>query len=284
MPDVTVRSSKNAITRTARQGRNVAIEYRWAEGHIERFTEIAAEFLRLKVDVIVTFGAAVYAAKKATSTIPIVFPVATDPVGSGLVASLAHPGGNVTGLSTQSADLVGKRLGLLREMVPYIHRLAIIANAGGLPGSLLEMREAETKANTLGFSATTPEIRRAEDISPAFEAINGHVDALYVVIDPLIVTNNVTIGTLAFRASLPAIYPTREFVELGGLMSYGPNYPNAFRRTADLVDKILRGAKPRDIPVEQPSKFDLVINLNSAKTFGLNVSPQLLARADEVIE
>ena len=265
------------------EGRNLEIEYRWAEGHIERFGEIAGEFVQHKVDVIVTFGAAVYAAKQATSTIPIVFPVATDPVGSGLVASLAHPGGNVTGLSTQSADLVEKRLGLLQELAPALHELAIISNASGLPGSLLEARQVETKARSLGFHVTIPEIRQVTDISRAFEAIRGG-DALYVVIDPLIVSNRIMVSTLAFSASLPAIYPTREFVETGGLMSYGPNYPTAFRRTADFVDKILRGVKPRDIPVEQPSKFDLVLNLKSAKSFGLNVSPQFLARADEVIE
>jgi ABC-type uncharacterized transport system substrate-binding protein len=199
------------------QDRNLKIEYRWAEGHIERFAEIANEFVQQKVDVIVTFGAAVYAAKQATSTIPIVFPVATDPVGSGLVTSLARPGGNVTGLSTQGTDLVEKRIGLLQEMAPAVHRLTMIANTSGLPGSLLELREAEAKASSLGFSVNTPEIRQAADISPAFQHMKGGADGIYVVIDPLIVTNRVTISRLAFEFSLPAIYPTREFVESGGL-------------------------------------------------------------------
>jgi putative tryptophan/tyrosine transport system substrate-binding protein len=172
---------------------------------------------------------------------------------------------------------------LLQELAPALHELAIISNASGLPGSLLEARQVETKARSLGFHVTIPEIRRVTDISRAFEAIRGG-DGLYVVTDPLIISNRIMISTLAFGASLPAIYPTREFVETGGLMSYGPNYPTAFRRTADFVDKILRGVKPRDIPVEQPSKFDLVLNLKSAKSFGLNVSLQFLARADEVIE
>ena len=266
------------------EGRTVAIEYRWAEGRSERFAEIAAEFVRLKVDVIVTAGtAAVVAAKQATSVIPIVFAAAGDPVGTGLVASLARPGGNVTGLSIQATDLAGKRLELLREVVPGLRRLAIMANVGN-PAAVLEMGEVQAAARTLGLEVVTLEIRRAEDIAPAFEALKGRADALYVVGDPLVNTNRVRINTLALAARLPTMYGSREYVEAGGLMSYGANFPDLFRRAADYVDKILRGAKPADIPVEQPTKFDLVINLTTAKALGLDVPPTLLARADEVIE
>ena len=266
------------------EGRTVAIEYRWAEGRSERFAEIAAEFVRLKVDVIVTSGtAAVVAAKQATSVIPIVFAAAGDPVGTGLVASLARPGGNVTGLSIQQTDLAGKRLELLREVVPGLRRLAIMANVGN-PAAVLEMGEVQAAARTLGLEVATLEIRRAEDIAPAFEALKGRADALYVCADPLVNTNRIRINTLALGARLPTMHGIREYVEAGGLMSYGPNFPDLFRRAADYVDKILRGAKPADIPVEQPTKFDLVINLTTAKALGLDVPPTLLARADEVIE
>jgi putative tryptophan/tyrosine transport system substrate-binding protein len=263
------------------EGRNVAIEYRWAEGRAERPAEIAAEFVRLKVDVIVTYSTLpVIAAKQATSVTPIVFAAANDPVGTGLVASLARPGGNVTGLSVQQYDLAGKRLELLREAVPGLRRLAIMANVSN-PGPVLEMGEVEAAARALGLEATTFKIRRAEDIAPDFDALRA--EALYVCTDPLIITNRARIHTLAMGARLATIY-NREYVETGGLMSYGPNFPDLFRRGADLVDKILRGAKPADIPVEQPTKFDLVINLKTANALGLEVPPTLLARADEVIE
>ena len=265
------------------EGRTVAIEYRWAEGRSERYAEIAAELVRLKVDVIVTAGGAVVAVKQATSVIPIVFAVVNDPVGSGLVASLARPGGNVTGLSLQSSDLAGKRLELLREVVPGLRRLAIMANAG-YPAAALEMGEVQATARTLGFDVVTFEIRRTEDIAPAFEAFTGRAEALYVVSDPLVGTHRISNNTLALGARLPTIHGNREHVETGGLMSYGPNFPDLYRRAADYVDKILRGAKPADLPVEQPTKFDLVINLKTAKTLGLEISPTLLGRADEVIE
>jgi putative ABC transport system substrate-binding protein len=265
------------------EGRTIAIEYRWAEGRGERFAEIAAEFVRLKVDVIVTAGGAVLAAKQATSLIPIVFAVAADPVGGGLVASLVRPGGNVTGLSTQFTDLAGKRLELLREIVSNLRQLAIMANAG-YPAAVLEMAEVQATARTLGLEVTPLEIRRAEDIAPAFEALKGRAEALYVCSDPLTATNRVRINTLALAARLPMMYGVRESVEAGGLMSYGPNFPDLWRHAGDLVDKILRGAKPAEIPVEQPTKFDLVINLTTAKALGLDVPPMLLARADEVIE
>jgi putative ABC transport system substrate-binding protein len=266
------------------EGRTVAIEYRWAEGRSERLAEIAAEFVRLKVDIVVTWGTIpALAIKEATSVIPIVFAAAGDPAGTGLVASLARPGGNVTGLSNQQGDLGGKRLELLREVVPDLRRLAIMLNVDA-PASVLDMKEVHTKAGSLGLEVVTSEIRRAEDIAPAFEALKGRADALYVCTDPLVFTNLVRINTLALAARVPTMHGRREYVEAGGLMSYGPNFPDQFRRAADHVDKILRGAKPGDIPVEQPTKFDLVINLVTAKALGLDVPPTLLARADEVIE
>jgi len=265
-------------------GRNVAIEYRWGEGRNERFAEIAAEFVRLKVDVIVASTTpAVIAAKQVTSVIPIVFPTAGDPVGTGVVASLARPGGNVTGLSNQLSDTASKRLELLREVVPSLRRLAIMGNVDN-PGPVLEMREIQATARMLGLEATTFEIRGAEDIAPVFEALKGRVDALYLASDPLLATNRVRLNTLALGARLPTMHGVREYVEAGGLMSYGPNVVDQYRRAADLVDKILRGAKPGDIPVEQPTKFDLVINLTTAKTLGLVIPEPFLLRADEVIE
>jgi putative tryptophan/tyrosine transport system substrate-binding protein len=264
-------------------GRTVAIEYRWAEARSEHFAEIAAEFVRLKVDVIVTGGNAAVSAKRATSVVPIVFVLVGDPLGTGLVASLARPGGNVTGLSNQATDVVGKRLELLREVLPSLRRVAIMANVD-YPTGVLEMGETQAAAGTLGLDVTNFEIRRAEDIAPALETLKGRGDALYVVGDALVTTYQIRINTLALAARLPTIYSQREQVEAGGLMSYGPNFPDLFRRAADYVDKILRGAKPSDLPVEQPTKFDLVINLTTAKALGLDVPPTLLARADEVIE
>jgi len=266
------------------EGRTVAIEYRWAEGRDERAAAIAAEFVRLKVDVIVAQGTpSVIAAKQATSVIPIVFAAVGDPVDSGLVASLSRPGGNVTGLSTQQTDTATKRIELFREMVPGLHRLAIMANVGN-PAAVLDMREVQATARTLGLDIITLEIRRGEDIVPAFEALKGRADALYVCGDPLVFTNRVRVNTLTQGARLPTIYLLGEYVEAGGLMSYGPSVPDLYRRAADYVDKILRGAKPANIPVEQPTKFDLVINLTTARALGLEIPPTLLARADEVIE
>jgi putative ABC transport system substrate-binding protein len=266
------------------EGRTVTIEYRWAEGREERLAEIAAEFVRLKVDVIVTSGTpAVMASKQATSVIPIVFAAVSDPVGTGLVASLARPGGNVTGLANQTSDTAGKKLELLREAVPGLRRLAVMANVGN-PASVLDMGEAQATARALGLEVTTSEIRRAEDISPAFDALKGRADALYVCVDPLVNTHRIRVNTLALAARLPTMHGLREYVEAGGLMSYGPNLPDLLRRAADYVDKILRGVNPGDIPVEQPTKFDLIINLTTAKALGLEVPPTLLARADEVIE
>ena len=265
------------------EGRTIAIKYRWAEGRTERYAEIAAEFVRLKVDVIVTGGAAVPAVKQATSVIPTVFAVADDAVGTGLVASLARPGGNVTGLSNQQIDLVGKRIELLRELIPGLRRLAIMANTDA-PGVGLEMAEVQAVAGRLGLQVVTSAIRRAEDIAPAFEAIEGRADALYVCGDALTTAYRIRINTLALGLRLPTILPNRELVETAGLISYGANIPDMFRRAADLVDKILRGAKPADIPVEQPTKFDFVINLTTAKALGLKIPEAVLLRADEVIE
>ncbi len=265
------------------ENRNIAIEYRWSEGRTERYAEIAAEFVRLKVDVIVTVGSAVPTVVQVTTAIPIVFAVAIDPVGNGLVASLAKPGGNVTGLSLQAAHLAGKRLELLREVVPQLRRLAIIFNVGNAQ-PVLEMRETEAAARTLGIEVVPLEIRRVGDFSPAFQAFRGNADALYVAIDQLMVANLMRILTLALGARLPTIFSTRDFVRGGGFMSYGPSYTERFGRAADYVDKILRGAKPGDIPVEQPTKFELVVNLITAQALDLEVPPTLLARADEVIE
>jgi putative ABC transport system substrate-binding protein len=265
------------------EGRTIAIEYRWAEGRRERFAEIADEFVKLKVDVIVTSGGAGVAVKQATSVIPVVFALATDPVGDGLVTSLARPGGNLTGLSLQFTDLAGKRLELLREVLPNLHRLAILANVG-YPAAVLEMGKVQATARTVGIDVVTFEIRRAEDIVPALESLNSVADALYVVGDPLVETNRVRIITLALGARLPTMYPFREFVEAGGLMSYGPNVAELFRRAADFVDKILGGTKPADIPVEQPTKFDLIINLTTAKALALAIPESFVLRANEVVE
>ena len=266
------------------EGRTIAIEYRWAEGRSEHAAEAAAELVTRKVDVIVTSGTAVVAAvKQATSVIPIVFAAAGDPVGTGLVTSLARPGGNVTGLSLQLTDLDAKRVELLRETVPGFARLAILANMGG-PAVLLDMREVEAAVRTFGLEIIRLEVSRGEDIAPAFESLEGRAQALYVANDPLVDTQRNRISALALAARLPTMYGSRGHVEAGGLMSYGTNFPDMFPRAADLVDKILKGAKPGDIPVEQPTKFELVINLKTAKALGLTVPPTLLARADEVIE
>jgi putative ABC transport system substrate-binding protein len=266
------------------EGRTVAVEQRWAENRAERYAEIAAEFVRLKVDVIVTLGIAVPAVKQATSAIPIVFAVDADPVGGGLVASLARPGGNVTGFSTQTPDLAGKRLELLRDVIPGLRRLAILANANWR-GAVPEIAETRAAARTFGIDIVENlEIRKAEDIAPAFAALKGGAQALYVSSDPLVAANRVRIVTLALAARLPTMFVRREYIETGGLMSYGPNFLDLNRRAADYVDKILRGAKPADLPVEQPTKFDLIINLTTAKALGLTIPEAFLLRADEMID
>jgi putative ABC transport system substrate-binding protein len=266
------------------EGRTVAIEYRWAEGRSERAAEIAAEFVRLNVDLIFAGGTEqVLAAKKATAVIPIVFPVAADPVSTGIVASLARPGGNVTGLSTLATDLAVKRLEILRDIFPGLGRLAVMANVGA-PGAVLQMHEFNAAARSLGLEVVPLEIRRTEDIAPALESLKGRADALYVAGDALVNLNQIRINTFALVARLPTIYVQREFVEAGGLMSYGPNFLDLHRRAAEYVDKVLRGANPADLPVEQSTRFELVINLVTARALALTVPPTLLARADEVIE
>jgi putative tryptophan/tyrosine transport system substrate-binding protein len=266
------------------EGSTVSIEYRWAEGSYERAAEIAAEFVRMKVDAIVTSSSPnVLATKKATSEIPIVFASAGDPVGSGLVASLARPGGNVTGLSIQAAEITGKRIELLREALHLLSRLAIMGN-GDNSAVIVEMREAQGAAEKLGLNATTFEIRRSGDIGPTFEKLKGHFDALFVPAEPLANTNRRRIGAFALAVHLPTMFGSSEYVEAGGLMSYGPNFPDLYRRTADFVDKILRGAKPAEMPVEQPTKFDLAVNITTAEVLGLSLPATFLARADELIE
>ena len=266
------------------ENRTIAIEYRWAEGRDERFAEIAAEFIRLKVDVILTYATpSSIAAKKATAVIPIVFAAAGDPVGTGLVASLARPGGNITGLSIQQTDLASKRLEILRELLPGLRTLAILVDTGA-PNAVLERGEVQMAAHTLGLEMVTSEVRRVEDIAPAFDALRGRAEALYVCSSPLLTTNRIRVNNLALGIRVPTMYGFRDYIEAGGLMSYGPNLPSLFRRAADYVDKILRGAKPGDLPVEQPTKFDFIINLTTAKILGLEVPPSLVARADEVIE
>jgi putative tryptophan/tyrosine transport system substrate-binding protein len=208
---------------------------------------------------------------------------AGDPVRSGLVASLARPGGNVTGLANMGADLPGKKIELWRQVVPGLSRIAIMGNVGN-PFTVLELAEAQAAAGSLGLEVDSLEIRRAKDIAPALEALKGRAGALYVCTDGLANTNRLRINTLALGARLPTMHGTRDYVEAAGLMSYGPNFPDLFRRAADFVDKILRGAKPADIPVEQPTRFDLVVNLITAKALGLTIPPMILARADEVIE
>ena len=266
------------------EGRTVAIEYRWAEGSNERASESAAEFVRRNVDVIVTSSTAFVAvAKQATSVIPIVFASAGDPVGSGLVASLARPGGNVTGLSIQAIEIAGKRIELLREVVPTLGRLAIMGN-GGNSLVVQEMRDAQAAAHSVGLDATIFEIRRVEDIAPIFDKLKGRAGALYIPAEPLANSNRTRINSFALAAQLPTMYGSAEYVEAGGLMSYGPNFPDLYRRAAGIVDKILRGAKPGDIPVEQPTKFEFIINLTTAKALGLTIPASLMSLADQLIE
>ena len=266
------------------EGRNLQIDARWAEGRNDRAAEIAAEFASADLDLIVTWATGPsLAAKRATSTIPVVFALATDPVGSGLVASLARPGSNATGLSALNLDLVGKRVEFLREIVPDLQRLAVLGNTGAAD-TTFELDEVIKAAETLGVEATAVEIKLSADVAPALDAINTEPQALFVVGDPLTFTNRVQINTWAFKQRLPTMYAVREFVAAGGLMSYGTNFPSLFRRAAEFSDKILRGANPADIPVEQPTKFDLVINLKTAQALGVTVPDKLLALADEVIE
>ena len=266
------------------EGQTVAIESRWSEGRAERFAEIASEFVRLKTAVIVTTGAGpVSAVRRATQVIPIVFAIATDPVGTGLVASLERPGGNITGLSYMGTDLAAKRVELLRAILTTLRRIAVMAY-NGAPGAMLELREVQVTAGKVGLEAISVQITAADQIAQAIAGLQNRADALYVCPDPLILANRALIISSAFSARLPTLFGEREFVDAGGLMSYGPNVPDMFRRAAEIVDKILRGRKPADIPVEQPTKFELVLNLKTAKALNLDVPAQLQQLADEVIE
>lgn len=262
----------------------VAVKYQWADGKTERFKEIAVGFVQERVDVIATWGTATaLAAKSATSVIPIVFTIVSDPVGSGLVTNLARPGGNVTGLSTEQVDIAGKRLEMLRELIPDLNEVAILANATN-PGALREMNQVEKAAKQLGLQVIALRVRNVEDLTPAIEAAHHKAQALFVTSDAFLNDNRVLINTSAMDARLPTVYGYGGPTQSGGLITYGPSYADLFRRTADYVDKILRGTKPGDLPVEQPTKFELAINLKTAKALGIKVPPSLLATADEVIE
>jgi putative tryptophan/tyrosine transport system substrate-binding protein len=264
------------------EGDTIDIDYRWAGGSSKRVSDFTTELLRRHIEVIVTYGSAVAVLQQVTTTIPVVLAVASDPDSAGLVTSLAQSAGNVTGISIQQPQLIGKRLELLREVIPQLRRLAIVANAG-YAAPALEAEKTKATAQGLGLEAARLEIRRSEDIAPAFELIKGKADALYVVSDALIAANRTLITALALSARLPTILSYGDYVEAGGLMSYGPNYANLFRQAADMVDKILHGTKPSDIPIEQPSKFELVINLGTARAIGLTMPSTVLARADKVI-
>ena len=264
------------------EGRTVAIEYRWSQGNPERIAEVAAEFVRQKVDVIVTYGGAVATLKRATTSIPIVFAVASDPLSSGIITNLAHPGGNVTGFSAQG-EIAGKQLELFRELVPNMHRFAILFDTD-YRASVLENDAVQAAARKLGLDSTPYGIRRKEDIAPTFEVLKGASDALYFVQNALIDANSEQLAEFALKAKLPTVSSTRAMTEIGCLVSYGPNYESLLRRAAGTVDKILRGANPGDIPVEQPNEFDFVINLKTAKALGVIIPDKLLAIADEVIE
>jgi putative ABC transport system substrate-binding protein len=265
-------------------GYNIAFELRWAEGHEDRYAEFAAELIRLNARVILTSSTGpVIALKKATSTIPIVFAAAGDPVGTGLVSSLAHPGGNVTGLSNQQTDLAGRRLAFLREIAPEIRRVGVMGNVTA-PNVVLEMNAVVAAALKLGLDVVPVTLSRADDILPGMKSVIGKVDALYICTDPLLTLHRARISTFAASEKLPTVYAFREYVEAGGLLSYGPNFPDLFRRSADFVDKILHGARPSDIPVEQPTKYDLIVNLTTAKALGLEIPESFLLRADQVLE
>jgi putative ABC transport system substrate-binding protein len=263
-------------------GRNVKIEYRWAAGDVRQTTEYATEFVRQKVDVIVTSAYGVVAAKQATSTIPIVFAAYGDAVAGGIVESLARPGGNVTGLSTQPGQLSSKRLELLKEIIPNVRRLAALVNSKVT--STEEVFGIRTASAKLNIEANILEIQTADDIEAAMATLTSQTDALYVYSEPLTNANKSKIIKAATAAKIPTIFGFREFVDAGGLISYGPNFTDLFKRAAEFTDKILRGATPADMPIQQPVKFDLIINLKAAKALGLNISETVLTRADEVIE
>jgi putative ABC transport system substrate-binding protein len=267
------------------EGKNIVIEYRYAEGKLERLPDLAAELVRLKVDVIVVTAQAVLAAKKASPTIPIVFGAAADPVGSGFVSSLARPGGNITGLSVMSPDLDGKRLELLKEAFPTVARVAFLWQSSSDSRGNPAFTDMELAAKTLGLKLQSLPVRGLDDFESAFARLKKEgAEALITTSGPLLSTQQREVLAFAAKNRLPAIYPASEFVEAGGLMSYAPNYTDLWRRAATYVDNILKGAKPSDLPVEQPTKFELIINLKAAKQIGLTIPPNVLARADKVIK
>ena len=264
-------------------GQTVELEFRWAEGRRELITQFAQEFAKLNPNVIFAGGTAAPAIMKATSTTPVVF-LANDPLGAGMVKSLARPGGNMTGISLQTLDVANKRFELLREAVPNIRRLGIMADAT-YAQTVLEMNTIQALARKFEIDSIPLEIRRTEDIEPAFARLKSQqADALYVVINELLNANRLLIVTSAQAAKLPSIYGTHDWVRSGGLMSYGPDFPTLFARLAEITDSILRGAKPENIPVEQPTRFELLINLKTSQAIGVPISETFLARADEVIE
>jgi putative ABC transport system substrate-binding protein len=267
------------------EGRNLVIEYRSADGHNERFPNLATELARLNVDLILARGTpAALAAKNATRTIPIVVLGIGDPVEQGLVASLAHPGANITGLSASSTELYAKRLELLLELVPRVARVAFLTNMGN-PNEQFNWQQLERGARVLGIRPQLLDVRKPEDFERTFnDASEQRIDALVVALDGLMSQNRQIIVDLATKHRLPAVYGSSEFILPGGLAAYGPSYSDLYRRAASYVDKILKGARPADLPVELPTKFQLVINLKTAKSLGLTIPPTILARADEVIE
>jgi len=267
------------------EGKNIAIEHRGAEGKLARLPDLAAELVAIKVDVIVTGGnSAIRAAKKATSAIPIVMPHTADPVGDGFVVSLARPGGNITGLTSSAGyELSGKRLELLKETIPKADRVAVLRDPANL-GTAQSLKETETAARSLKVHVESLEVRNSKDFEAAFQAAaTKHIDALMVLAGGLFNSHRSRIVSLAAKSRLPAMYSEQEYVLVGGLVSYATNIEDLYRRTATYVDKILKGAKPADLPVEQPTKFEFVINLKTAKQIGLTIPPNVLARADRVI-
>jgi ABC-type uncharacterized transport system substrate-binding protein len=267
------------------EGQNLAIDYRYGDGKRHRLPDLSADLIRLKVDIIVTVGSGgTRAAKAATSTIPIVMASDDDPVGNGFIASLARPGGNVTGLSTLAPEISGKRLEILKEVIPRLSRVAVFGSST-YPGFSQVLAETETAAKVLKVKLQYQDILERKDIDAAFRAATkNHVDAALIIAGAALIAYRTQIAELAIKNRLTATYFSVEFVDAGGLMSYGPNRPDLFRRAATYVDKILKGAKPADIPVEQPTKFELVINLKAAKQIGLTIPPNVLARADRVIK
>ena len=267
------------------EGRNIVIEYRYAEGKVERLPALAAELVRLNVDLILTSGdAGVRAAKQASQTIPIVVAIAADLVGPGYVASLARPGGNITGLTTLSAELSAKRLELLKTAFPKISRVAILQNPTNAT-NVAQFKESEVAARALRIQLLPLDVRRADDFEGAFlAALRARVDALIVIGDILLLTHRARITDFAAKNRLPAMYGNQDYMDAGGLMFYGANVADMYRRAATYIDKILKGAKPGDLPIEQPTKFEFVINLKTAKALGLTIPPSILSRADRLIE